>query len=169
MEFKASLDLTGKLMTVGVCVLLGAIAARHLYRIVATRPSQAEVLVTLAEVAFLLAIPLFSYLFSPQKYVLRDRALVIQRAVRSVVLPFEQIESVEVLSPEDVSGAFRYFGVGGLFGYYGRFWRPELGRVTFYLKNKTNPIAITTKRGEKLIVSPDSPEMARALRSAWLT
>ena len=61
------------------------------------------------------------------------------------------------------TASYRVFGVGGLFGYYGLFFRNELGIVHFYLRNKENPIMIDTVRHGRLLISPDSPSLLRAL------
>src|SRR3954469_4813528 len=96
----------------------------------------------------------------------RHRALVIHRPWRPVVIPLEEIRKVQLVTPEDVTGSFRAFGVGGLFGYYGLFFRPSLGGyVRFYLRNKENPVLLDTARG-KLLLSPDSSGLVLALNSA---
>jgi Bacterial PH domain len=166
MDFKASLDFTAKLMTLGLCALFALLVVRRLYALSAA-PDRTSPYGVLLQIAILFAIPLLAYLFSPQRYRITDSAFIIQRPLRSIAIPFEEIRGVEALAPDQLSGSIRYLGVGGLFGYYGRFWRDGLGRVTFYLRNKTNPVAIDTARGERIIVSSDSPDMARALRKAW--
>ena len=164
MEFKTSPDATSKMLTSLVCVLLGIEAVHMLYRLSLGLEDDWTVLLQLL---ILIAIPFLAWLFSPQAYELRGGALVIVRPFRPVVIPFAEIQGVHVVDPEDVSWAVRVMGVGGMFGYYGKFWRTELGFASYYLRNKENPIVLETTHG-RIVLSPDSPELARALRTAMV-
>lgn len=163
MEFKTSPDATSKMLTWLVCVLLGLEAAHMLYRLSLGLEDDGTALLQLL---ILVAIPFLAWLFSPQAYELRDGALVIVRPFRPVVIPFAEIQCVHVVDPEDVSWPIRVLGVGGMFGYYGKFWRTELGFASYYLRNKENPIVLDTATRGRIVLSPDSPELARALRTA---
>jgi hypothetical protein len=52
-------------------------------------------------------------------------------------------------------GTIRTFGVGGLFGYFGKFHTPNIGHITFYATQRVNKVLIVTKQGKKIILTPD--------------
>jgi len=52
----------------------------------------------------------------------------------------------------------RTFGVGGLFGYFGKFWNKEYGNMTWYATRRDKAIMIITKENKKIILTPDEVE-----------
>jgi len=166
MEFKTSLDATAKAMTLAACGIFAMLSLYQIYTWSRSPRELVDVVAMAVQIGFFAGILLFSYSYSPLGYSVRAGSLVIHRPWRPVVIPLEEIRSVQLLSPEDVSPSLRAFGVGGLFGYYGIFFRPNLGGyVRFYLRNKQNPVLLDTARG-KLLLSPDSPGLVRALEAA---
>lgn len=163
MIFKTSYDKQTRAMTWAGCGVFGVLALQRLYTYLLSPRERTDVLAMSLEVVLFLAIPLGVYLFSPLGYSVRGGALVIHRPLRPVVIPLEEIQSVEILVSDDITASYRVFGVGGLFGYYGLFFRNELGIVHFYLRNKENPILIDTASRGRLLISPDSPGLLRAL------
>jgi hypothetical protein len=125
-----------------------------------------DLIAMIVQVALFVGILLFSYSFSPLGYSVRGGALVIHRPWSPVVIPLEEIRKVQLVSPEDITGSLRAFGVGGLFGYYGLFFQARLGGyVRLYLRNKQNLVLLDTVRG-KLLLSPDSSGLVQALNAA---
>lgn len=159
-EFKTSPDQGVKLITWGACGVLALEALRILYRY---SLDQVDLTYTVLHLLILASILFGAWLFSPHAYVVRDGALMILRPVGPVVIPLEEIESVQVLAPEDISWAVRAFGSGGFFGIYGKFWRTDLGFVTYYLRNRENPIILETTTRGKIVLSPDLPGLVRVL------
>ena len=168
MDYKTSLDAPAKALTWGVCALFGMLSLYQLYTFSRSPRETVDAVAAAIQIACFVGIVLVSWLYSPRGYSVRDGALVIHRAWKPVIIPLEEIRSVQVLSPEDVSpwGTLRVFGVGGLFGYFGTFFRPNLGGyVRFYLGNKENPVLLDTIRG-RLLLSPDSAGLVWALNGA---
>lgn len=168
MDYKTSLDVPAKVLTWGVCALFGTLALYQLYTYSRSPGETVDAVAAAVQIAFFVGLVLFAWLYSPQGYSVRDGALVIHRPWKPVTIPLAEIRSVQLLSPEDVSpgGTFRLFGVGGLFGYYGLFFRPNLGGyVRFYLRNKENPVLLDTTVG-RLLLSPDSSGLVSALNGA---
>ncbi len=163
MMFKTSFDRQTRAMTWAGCGVFGVLALQQLstYRLSPQEPVDA--LAMALQVLVFIALPLAVYLFSPLGYSVRDGALVIHRPLKPVVIPLAEIENVEILASDDITASYRVFGVGGLFGYYGFFFRNDLGIVRFYLRNKENPIMIDTASHGRLLISPDSPGLLRAL------
>lgn len=158
MDYKTSLDAPAKALTWGVCALFGMLSLYQLYTYSRSPRETVDAVAAAVQIAFFVGIVLFAYLYSTQGYSVRDGELVIHRPWKPVTIPLSEIRRVQLLSPEDISpgSTFRVFGVGGLFGYYGLFFRPNLGGyVRFYLRNKENPILLDTAVG-RLLLSPDS-------------
>jgi len=164
MDYKTSLDVPSKAITWAVCALFGMLALYQLYTYSRSPRETVDAVAAVVQIAFFIGIVLFAWLYSPQGYSVRDGELVIHRPWKPVTIPLTEIRSVQLLSPEAVSGGtFRVFGVGGLFGYYGLFFRPNLGGyVRFYLRNKENPILLDTTGG-RVLLSPDSSGLILAL------
>ena len=163
MVFKTSYDAQTRSMTWAGCGIFGVLALQRLYTYSLGPQEQIDALATALEVFLFLAIPFAVYLFSPLGYSVQGGALVIHRPLKPVVIPLEEIENVEILASDDITASYRVFGVGGLFGYYGFFFRNDLGIVHFYLRNKENPIMIDAASHGRLLISPDSPGLLRAL------
>lgn len=68
------------------------------------------------------------------------------------------IKSVELIEKATLSGTIRTFGVGGLFGWYGKFANSQLGNMTWYLTRRDKPVLILKKDSKKILISPDQAE-----------
>ena len=168
MDYKTSLDAPAKALTWAGCAIFGMLSLYQLYTYSRSSRETVDAVAAVVQIAFFAGIELFTWLYSPQGYSVRDGELVIHRPWKPVTIPLTEIRSVQLLSPEDVSpfSGLRMFGVGGLFGYYGVFFLPRLGGyVRFYLRNKENPILLDTTGG-RLLLSPDSPGLMGALNGA---
>lgn len=168
MDYKTSLDVPAKVLTWAVCALFGMLALYQLYTYSRSPQETVDAVAAAVQIAFFAGVVLFTWLFSPQGYSVRDGVLVIHRPWKPVTVPLSEIRSVQLLSPDDVSpfGGLRVLGVGGLFGYYGTFFLPRLGGfVRFYLRNRENPILVDTTGG-RLLLSPDSAGLIWALNGA---
>ena len=95
---------------------------------------------------------------APQRLEIGDDKIVVLRRYRSVVLHREEIKSIEYVSKLSFRGAIRTFGVGGLFGYYGRYYAPALGSFTLYATNFDNLFLIRLVNGKKIVISCSEPE-----------
>jgi hypothetical protein len=114
-------------------------------------------LISLIIALILLAIVVTAYAFSPQNYVVENNQLIIKRLIGSVVIPKSAIQDVTLISEDMIAGSLRTFGVGGLFGYFGKFSSSKMGIMTWYLKSMSKPVLIITSV-EKILVSPDDTE-----------
>lgn len=167
MQFKTSLDPLGKAVTWGGCALFGLLMLQRLDHFARSPREPVDVAAAVLEILCILSLPLFAWMFGPQGYSVRDGALVIHRPWKPLVIPLEEIQNVQLLTPQEVNASYRVFGAGGLFGYYGSFFRSNLGIVRFYLRNRENPILIDTATRGRLLLSPDSAELVQALNAAW--
>ena len=103
---KASLDKTAIIITNLVTLLFGALIVFNF---------------VLPLAILLLIIYLLCMLLKPLSYEISEDELVIHRLIKSVRINRSDIESLELKEKSDLKGTIRIFGVGGLFGWYGKF------------------------------------------------
>lgn len=96
-----------------------------------------------------------TYALSPKQYVLTEQTLVIEKRLGKVSINRAEIENVELLADGALDRSVRTFGVGGLFGYFGKFYNANLGKMTWYATRKNNAVLVNTKNGKKIILTPD--------------
>jgi hypothetical protein len=149
MRYKASLDGTAKAITHCITVVF--------VLIIAGQPMIDAFRSTSVYIAILLiGIYLITFACSPRAYSVNEREVVIHRPLTSHSIPRSQIASVEKLNEKQLGFLIRTFGVGGLFGYFGKFWSRELGNISFYATNLKNMVLIRLKDDEQLVVTPDN-------------
>lgn len=153
MTYKASLDKTAIIITTAVTVLFAVIVGGQ-YPIIKSSGSASPVYTTTA----CLLIYLLAFVFRPVRYVVTEEELIVRRPVLSVHLKRSDIKTVALIEKDQIRGAVRTFGVGGMFGYYGNFANFSLGRMTWYATRRDTPVLVQTTNGKKIILTPDEPE-----------
>lgn len=157
MDFSASLDKTAKVITTLVTVLFIGIVAYGIFESGSTK----SILYT---GVFLVFVYVICWLLRPLRYSVTNKELLIERPLGKIIIKKSDIESVDVLLESNIGGAVRTFGVGGLFGYYGKFYNPTIGSMRWYVTRVDRPVLVTTQKS-KILLSPDEPELfAEALR-----
>jgi hypothetical protein len=79
---------------------------------------------------------------------------ILRRAWRSAAYPLSSVEEVALLPPRALAGAVRTFGNGGLFGYYGWFYRKGAFRL---FATRSDRLVEVVAGGKRVVVSPDEP------------
>ena len=157
MNFKASLDSTAKAITVVVTSLFTGLIA---YGFV-TYSNSNSILYT---AAFLTIVYFICWLLRPLRYSVTETDLLIERPMGNIKIKKEDIQSIEILQESNIGGTVRTFGVGGLFGYYGKYYNSTFGSMNWYVTRIDKPVLITTAKS-KIVVSPDEPDrFAETLR-----
>ncbi|HXS56398.1 MAG TPA: PH domain-containing protein [Hanamia sp.] len=152
MTYKASLDNLAKAVTMGVTILFAFIIFGQFSIIKdAGRATPIYTTVTCVLVYFI------ALAFRPINYMLTSDHLIIHRLFADVKIQRSQIKSVELLDKAATSCSIRTFGVGGLFGYYGKFANTKLGSMTWYATRRDGMILVITMDNRKIIVTPDDP------------
>jgi hypothetical protein len=100
---------------------------------------------------------LLSAALAPRRYTVGAAGVAVERWLGSVRIPRASIRGVEILGGDAFKGAVRTFGVGGLFGFYGRFRSPRLGPFRLYACRSGPAVAIRTVN-DLVVVTPDRPE-----------
>ncbi len=101
---------------------------------------------------------LLVYIYRPQYYQLTDDFLVIQRRISGVRIERSFIKNSEQISSDQLRYAMRVFGVGGVFGYFGKFRTSKMGMMTWYATRRDRFVLVETFEGKKIILTPDEPE-----------
>jgi hypothetical protein len=101
--------------------------------------------------AGILAIP---FLFSPRGYRLTSTELIIQRPVRNIAIPYNQI--IEINQLNWIWKGIRLAGSGGLYGYLGLFYLSGVGKVWIYVTNKNKMILVKCINDKQYAISPNS-------------
>ncbi len=143
MIYKASLDKTAIIITNLVTLLFGALIVFNFI---------------LPLAILLLVIYLICMFLKPLNYEITKDELIIRRLIRSVRINRSDIESLELKDKSDLKGTVRTFGVGGLFGWYGKFANSQIGDMTWYVTRRDKPVLIIKKDSKKIMISPDEAE-----------
>ena len=99
-----------------------------------------------------------TFSFRPISYKLTDKKLIIHRPLSDIKIDRTEIKTVEQLDKEKLSWAVRIFGVGGLFGYWGKFSNTKVGSMTWYATRRNNAVLVTTIHNKKIVLTPNEPE-----------
>ncbi len=151
MTFSTSFDGMAKVITLGI----GGLFIFCIYQGIIKHPNDLVGLV--AGSFFMITIYLFCWLFHASKYIVSGSHLIIKRPIRNVILNEEEIKSVALIPKSDLAWTWRTFGVGGIFGYFGKFTNSQIGGMTWYATRRDKAVLITTRADEKIVVTPDSP------------
>jgi len=143
MIYKASLDKTALLITSLVTLMFGALIVFNF---------------SLPLAIFLILIYLICMVLKPLSYEITQDELIIHRLIKSVRINRADIKSLELIEKATLSGTIRTFGVGGLFGWYGKFANSQLGAMNWYVTRRDKPVLIIKKDSKKILISPDQAE-----------
>lgn len=141
-------------MTVVITVLVGLLFLGQTIFFFRDIPTLISALI----VGFLWLIFILCYGFHPASYEYQDGAVVVKTPFRSFTYLQTEIEKVEILEESAMKGSIRTFGVGGVFGYFGKFYNRSIGGMTWYASQRKNWVLLQTKKGRKIILTPDDPQ-----------
>uniref|UniRef100_UPI0040568A85 PH domain-containing protein n=1 Tax=Alistipes sp. TaxID=1872444 RepID=UPI0040568A85 len=95
---------------------------------------------------------------APQRLEVGESQIVILRRYQSIVINRDEIKSVEQLPTNAMRGAIRTCGVGGLFGYYGKFYARSIGSFSLYATGSENLFLIRKWNGKNIVISCAEPD-----------
>ena len=153
MTYKTSLDNLAKIVTIMTTIIFATIIIAQFSLL---RNEGNSVPISTIILLALIYFGIFS--FRPINYKLTVDELIIHRPLSDVKILRDEIKSVEQIDKSKLSWAVRIFGVGGLFGYWGKFSNAKLGSMTWYATRKTNVVLVTTIYNKKIILTPNEPE-----------
>ncbi len=154
MTYKTSLDNVTKVITLGITILFAAIIIGQYSIIKDATASATPIYITVC----LLIIYFIVFAFRPVKYSLTADNLIVHRLFSNVKIERSKIKSVELVDKEKLSWSVRVFGVGGFYGYFGKFANAKLGTMTWYATRKDRIVLVKMLNNKKIILTPDEPE-----------
>jgi len=144
MEYKASLDTFTKIITTACFVLFVVVGQKSVGALIVANGDPVKILIHSGTMLLLAAVLIGSWLYAPQSYTVDSQDLIINRPIGKIRISFRDIKQVRRLANSETKGTIRIFGVGGLFGYFGRFYTPGIGRISFYATQRKNNIRIVS-------------------------
>ena len=164
MEYKASLDTLAKRITIGIFILLIVIGQKSVRTLLVAQGDTTTILIHTGTLLLFIVILLGSWLYAPQSYTVDSNDLTIRRPIGKVSIKLSDIKQVWTLADNETKGTIRTFGVGGLFGYFGKFHTPGIGHMTFYASQRKNKILIVTNSDKKIVITPDDISLVDKLK-----
>ena len=153
MTFTTSLDRLAKGVTIGVTILFATIIIEQFISF-----TDGDSTIPVSIPILLLLVYFLAFGFQPISYVLTPEQLIIHRLISNVKINRTEIKSVEQIDKTRLRLTIRIFGVGGLFGYFGKFLNTKLGSTTWYATRRDKAVLITTVNNKKIVITPDNPE-----------
>ena len=142
MEFRARYDTVARTITIVVVVILSLIALL------------AESWVIAALNLLLVAL---AFAYSPRGYKVHGNDVLVERLLHDVRI--RGVRAARRVTRDELSGSFRLFASGGLFGYFGLFRNAALGTTRWYVTDRGEAVLLRTAEGTQAIVSPDEPAL----------
>jgi hypothetical protein len=105
----------------------------------------------------LIIVSIICFILKPSHYILEEDAIIIHRMFNDVKILHSDILKVELVPAEKLKWSIRTFGVGGLFGYFGKFYNRNIGSMTWYATQRENFVLIKTNKNN-IIITPDDAE-----------
>ena len=163
MIYKASRDKLVKVITIATLLLFLVIGFNTVKIIFAPSSEVSAIVIASGTLLFFIVVFLGCYFYAPKFYEIDAVNLIIYRPAGVKVIPIIEIAELRILSQQEMSGLIRTFGVGGVFGYFGKFYSSKLGHVTLFATQRENRLFIQTISGNKFIITPDDLGMLGAL------
>lgn len=154
MKFKVSLDKLAIVITVLVTILFTSIIIGQLFLMLDSAKITPVIIILI-----LVFIYFIVFLHRPLSYEITKELLVIHRPLTDITIDLKEIKNVEQIDKSRLSGTIRTFGVGGLFGYWGKFTNTKIGMMTWYATRRNKTVLITTFNNYKILLTPDEPEL----------
>ena len=154
MKFTVSLDSLAKGITLGVNLLFLFIATFPYLFLQASERGEEAILIPI----FLFIIELGVFIFRPISYTITDQEIIVNRLWKDVIINRKDIQSVEILDKDFSKRTIRTFGVGGMWGYFGKFIHNIVGTMTWYVTRRDKMVLVRLIDGKKVVLSPDDLE-----------
>jgi len=152
----ASYDRLASIITMSISIGLITLTLFSYYLILFSPPSSPALGIT--AVTFITVITTITlsvpYLFSPIGYNLTSTELIIQRPIKSILIPYNRITEIEKL--KWLWKGVRLGGSGGLYGYLGLFYFFGAGKVWMYVTNKNKMLLVKCINDKQYAISPNS-------------
>lgn len=146
-------------MTFAFFVLWIGVAGWMLYQLICVNMVTASLISFILFNVVMLAMILGCEGFAPQRLEVGESKIVILRRYKSITIGREEIDSIVRLPKNAMFGAVRTGGVGGLFGYYGKYYTRGLGHFMLYATTYENLFMISKTDGQRVVISCSDPDV----------
>jgi len=124
-----------------------------------TREKIAVVSLAMAHLVLILSLIIVTARFAPRGYLVGPSGItIVRRNGRRILLPVQEITSVEAVEREILKRCIRTCAVGGYFGSWGSFYCPKLQSFRGYLTNSDSLVLVRTLHEGPFVLSPDARE-----------
>lgn len=108
---------------------------------------------------FILIVIVAALLFAPRGCVIDGKKLHVCTVMAKFTYDLSRLSEAHVATAGEVfsPGIWRLFGVGGLFGYYGYFKNPQLGKFLAFATDR-NRLVVLRFPQKILVISPHDPQ-----------
>lgn len=94
---------------------------------------------------------IFSYVYAPMRITFSENSLVLHRGIGKKQFHYSDIESVEAFNNKHI--ALRICGIGGVFGFVGRYYTEGIGHYFSYVGDYSQAFYFQLKNGKKYLLS----------------
>ena len=101
---------------------------------------------------------LVAYLLHPKHYEVGISKIKIVRPIGTKEIRKNDIEEISTIDKSAIGKSIRSFGIGGLFGYIGKFYTSKIGHYTAYMTDRNHAVLIKLKSGKKYLISPEKTD-----------
>jgi hypothetical protein len=166
MEYKASLDLTAKSITVFITILFLGILGKTFDKLILENTiTQMNVIILMIISIIMILVYIICFCFRITSYVLTNEHIIIKRPFKDIVIKIKLVKDVFLAKKESMRWVLRTFGNGGLFGYFGEFRNGTFGNMTWYATQKDNYLIIETIDNTKVVITPDDTTMVSEIKN----
>jgi hypothetical protein len=155
MKFTASLDGLAKGVTISSFVVFIFTIAFPYFVTKLSEMGVEAILIPL----FLILVFFGIYIFRPISYAVTEQEVIIHRPLKDVKINRKDIQSVEILDENFAKNTLRTFGVGGLWGYFGKFAHSSMGSMDWYVTRRDRLVLLKNSENKKMVLSPDEVEL----------
>lgn len=154
MHFSISYDRTVKIVTpVALLVLIATLLFSLLLPVDMPGPGRYLVM------AVILIVMTGIICWAPKSYRVENGRLYIDKLLSpSVEIPLADVRTVGKFDRKAFKGSIRTCGSGGFLGYFGKFYHPQLGWMTWYATNLKKAVLLRTHDGKNYLLSPDDTD-----------
>jgi len=103
-------------------------------------------------------LPLVWFVFRPRWFDVSAEGLTIVWYVGARRVLATSIASVRAIGRDELGTMLRLWGVGGVFGGFGRFWSRKIGRLSVYATRRDGLVLIERHDGRPILITPADPD-----------
>ncbi|MES2622072.1 MAG: PH domain-containing protein, partial [Bacteroidota bacterium] len=152
MKFTASFDSFSKIVTAIVVMALIGVSVASITN------NHGFSYFSIGLIVFMALALVVTYGFHPRFYVVNNGTVQVKSLFRSFTYPKGDISSCDRVDDATMKYSIRTFGVGGFFGYFGKFYNSKIGSMIWFATQRKNWVLMQTRNGKNIIITPDEPD-----------